>query len=114
MTRIRIQGGRVLDPATGRDELLDLDIEDGRIAAVGPGVSAASRIASSKLPARASSSTASRRPRALLRASQRVQALAIITPSAMSELRTRGYIIHPPSANSVMSSYCAKRFSLQG
>ncbi len=39
MTRIRIQGGRVLDPATGRDELLDLDIEDGRIAAVGPKLS---------------------------------------------------------------------------
>jgi dihydroorotase len=33
--RTRIAGARILDPASGRDELADLDIEDGAIAAVG-------------------------------------------------------------------------------
>ncbi len=35
MTRRRIRGARVLDPASGRDEILDLEIEAGRIAALG-------------------------------------------------------------------------------
>ena len=35
MTRVLIQGGRILDPASGRDELGDVLIEEGRIAAVG-------------------------------------------------------------------------------
>ncbi len=35
MTRRRIRGARVLDPASGRDEILDLDVEAGRIAALG-------------------------------------------------------------------------------
>jgi dihydroorotase len=34
--RILIRGGRLLDPATGRDEVADLLIEDGRVAASGP------------------------------------------------------------------------------
>ncbi len=35
MSRHRILGARVLDPATGRDERMDLDIEGGRIVALG-------------------------------------------------------------------------------
>ena len=35
MSRLRIHGARVLDPASGRDERLDVDVEDGRIQAVG-------------------------------------------------------------------------------
>jgi dihydroorotase len=35
VTRLRIQGARILDPATGRDEEGNLDVVDGRIAAVG-------------------------------------------------------------------------------
>jgi dihydroorotase len=35
MTRLLIRGGRLLDPASGLDELGDLLLEDGRIAAVG-------------------------------------------------------------------------------
>jgi dihydroorotase len=35
MNRKRITGARVLDPASGRDEILDIDIEDGRIVALG-------------------------------------------------------------------------------
>jgi dihydroorotase len=35
MSRLRIQGARILDPASGRDDLLDLDVEDGRISSVG-------------------------------------------------------------------------------
>lgn len=35
MSRVWIRGGRVLDPATGRDERADVLLEDGRIAAVG-------------------------------------------------------------------------------
>lgn len=39
MTKTLIRGGRVLDPAEGRDEALDVLIEDGRIAAIGAGLS---------------------------------------------------------------------------
>jgi len=35
MPRIWIRGGRVLDPRSGRDELADVLLEDGRIAAIG-------------------------------------------------------------------------------
>ena len=41
MSRLRIHGARVLDPARGIDERLDLDVEDGRIVALGrenPGI----------------------------------------------------------------------------
>ncbi|MBI2561268.1 MAG: dihydroorotase, partial [candidate division NC10 bacterium] len=34
--RILIEGGRVIDPANKVDAVLDLWIEDGRIAALGP------------------------------------------------------------------------------
>jgi dihydroorotase len=36
MTRLLLAGGRVIDPASGRDELADLLIQGDRIAAVGP------------------------------------------------------------------------------
>ena len=36
--KTRIRGARILDPASGRDELGDLDFEDGAIAAVGRGL----------------------------------------------------------------------------
>ena len=36
--RIWIRGGRVLDPSTGRDEIADVLVEDGKIAAVGAGL----------------------------------------------------------------------------
>lgn len=36
MTRLLLSAGRVIDPASGRDEAADLMIEDGRIAAIGP------------------------------------------------------------------------------
>ncbi len=36
-----IRGGRVLDPATGRDGVMDVRIADGKIADVGPGLKAA-------------------------------------------------------------------------
>ncbi|MBM4334784.1 MAG: dihydroorotase [Deltaproteobacteria bacterium] len=35
MSRLRITGARLLDPASGRDELGSLDVEDGRIVALG-------------------------------------------------------------------------------
>ena len=35
MKTIVIRGGRVVDPASGRDEIADLYIEDGRVAAIG-------------------------------------------------------------------------------
>jgi len=35
VTRLRIQGARILDPATGRDELGSVDLADGRIESVG-------------------------------------------------------------------------------
>ncbi|MDH3685705.1 MAG: amidohydrolase family protein, partial [Myxococcales bacterium] len=40
MTRLLIQGGRVLDPSTSLDEVADVLIEDGAIAAVGAGLDA--------------------------------------------------------------------------
>ena len=40
MSRILIRGGRILDPQGGRDERADLLIDDGRVAAVGAGLSA--------------------------------------------------------------------------
>src|SRR5262245_54108470 len=40
MSRILIRGGRLLDPHAGRDETADLLLEDGRVAAVGAGLSA--------------------------------------------------------------------------
>lgn len=41
MDRVLIRGGRILDPSQKRDEIADLLIEDGRIAAVGSGLSTA-------------------------------------------------------------------------
>lgn len=41
MDRVLIRGGRILDPSQGRDEEADLLIEDGKVAAVGAGLSAA-------------------------------------------------------------------------
>ena len=38
--RIWIRGGRVLDPSTGRDEVADVLVEDGRIAGIGAGLAA--------------------------------------------------------------------------
>ena len=38
MTRILVQAGRILDPASGREEAGDLLAEDGRILEVGPGL----------------------------------------------------------------------------
>ena len=35
MTPLLIQGGRIMDPATGRDEAADIRMEDGRITAIG-------------------------------------------------------------------------------
>ena len=40
MEKLLIRGGRVIDPANGIDAVLDVRIEDGRIAAVAPGLSA--------------------------------------------------------------------------
>ena len=34
MSRLRIRGARVLDPASGRDECLEVELEDGRIVAM--------------------------------------------------------------------------------
>ncbi len=38
-----LRGGRVIDPATSRDEIADVAIADGRIAAVAPGIAAEAR-----------------------------------------------------------------------
>jgi dihydroorotase len=38
VSRVLIRGGRVIDPATSRDGVADVLIEDGRIAAVEPGL----------------------------------------------------------------------------
>jgi len=41
VTRWRVRGARVLDPASGLDEVVDIDVEDGRIAGMGtdlPGI----------------------------------------------------------------------------
>jgi dihydroorotase len=35
VTRLRIQGARILDPASGRDEIGSVDVVDGRIEAIG-------------------------------------------------------------------------------
>ena len=40
MPKLLIRNGRVIDPANGRDEVADVLIRDGRIEAVGPGLSA--------------------------------------------------------------------------
>lgn len=40
MARVLIRGGRVLDPATGRDAVADVLLEDGRVLAVEPGIEA--------------------------------------------------------------------------
>ena len=40
MEKLLIRGGRVIDPANGIDAVLDVRIEDGRIAEVAPGLSA--------------------------------------------------------------------------
>lgn len=39
MGRVWIRGGRVIDPASGRDELADVLLEDGRVEAVGQDIS---------------------------------------------------------------------------
>ena len=31
MSRVRVRGARIIDPSTGRDELGELEFEDGRI-----------------------------------------------------------------------------------
>ena len=36
MSDVLIRGGRVMDPASGRDEIADILVRDGRIAAIGP------------------------------------------------------------------------------
>ena len=41
MTSLLIQNGRIIDPANGRDEMADLLIQDGRIAAIGKGLTRA-------------------------------------------------------------------------
>jgi dihydroorotase len=41
MARLLIKNGRVIDPAVGLDAPADVLVEDGRIAAVGPGIAAA-------------------------------------------------------------------------
>lgn len=38
MTSLLVRGGRVVDPGSGRDEVTDLLVENGKIAAVGPGL----------------------------------------------------------------------------
>ena len=40
MSRLLIQGGRVIDPASGRDEVADVAIAEGRITAIGRGLDA--------------------------------------------------------------------------
>ncbi|HKB71783.1 MAG TPA: dihydroorotase [Thermoanaerobaculia bacterium] len=41
MSRILIRGGRIVDPAAGRDGIADLLVEEGRIAGIGTGLDAA-------------------------------------------------------------------------
>lgn len=38
MAAVLIQGGRVVDPASGRDEVADVLVEDGKVAAIGGGL----------------------------------------------------------------------------
>ena len=40
MTKLLIKNGRVVDPDSGRDDVADVLIEDGRIAAVDTGIEA--------------------------------------------------------------------------
>ena len=40
MEKLLIRGGRVIDPANGLDRVADVLVEDGKIAAVGEGLSA--------------------------------------------------------------------------
>ena len=40
MEKLLIRGGRVIDPANGVDRVADVLVEDGKIAAVGEGLSA--------------------------------------------------------------------------
>ena len=51
MTRRLLKGGRVVDPASGRDGLFDLLIEDGRVAGVGRDLPAAAGVAVVEIPA---------------------------------------------------------------
>ena len=41
MTSLLITGGRVVDPASGRDEICDIAVQDGVIAAIGTGLGGA-------------------------------------------------------------------------
>lgn len=43
MSRVLLQGGRVIDPGTGTDQLADLLIVDGKIAAIGAGLATDAR-----------------------------------------------------------------------
>ncbi len=38
MTSLVLSGGRVIDPGTGLDEVTDIKVEDGKVTAVGPGL----------------------------------------------------------------------------
>ena len=40
MEKLLIRGGRVIDPANGMDKIADVLIENGKIAAIGEGLSA--------------------------------------------------------------------------
>ena len=40
MKKLLIRGGHVIDPANGMDKIADVLIEDGKIAAIGEGLSA--------------------------------------------------------------------------
>lgn len=44
MADLVLTGGRVIDPATGRDEVADIAIRSGKVAAVGPDLTAATHI----------------------------------------------------------------------
>ncbi len=41
--RIVLRDGRVIDPSSGRDEIADVVIEDGRVALVGAGAASTAR-----------------------------------------------------------------------
>ena len=40
MSRLLLKGGRIIDPANGRDEVADLLVEDGKVAEIKPGIEA--------------------------------------------------------------------------
>ena len=44
MTNLVIAGGRVVDPASGMDQICDVALQDGRVAAVGTGLGGAERV----------------------------------------------------------------------